>query len=41
MVNNYLNSIKEYVLTNSKTIFIVLICLFALLRIYLGANLNI
>lgn len=41
MVNNYLNLIKEYVLTNSKTIFIVLICLFALLRIYLGANLNI
>lgn len=40
MVNKYPNTIKEYVLNNSKTIFIILICLFALLRIYLGANLN-
>lgn len=40
MVNKYPNTIKEYLLNNSKTIFIILICLFALLRVYLGANLN-
>ena len=41
MVKSYLSSIRTYLSNNSKTLFITVICLFAILRIYIGANIPI